>query len=84
MEYSEETLRWMEDAMDCYHWTHSPDEQLRRIIAPWHGWSVYGRPRENGTGWTSAVDLCKEENARDLMGRTERTIATVQRFLSGL
>lgn len=95
------------------HWTHNPDEQLKKIIeeregeirekfgqemvdglllasedvriaAPWHGWSVYGRPREDGTGWTSAVDLCREENARDLMGRTERTIATVQMFLSGL
>lgn len=28
-----------------------------KIAAPWHGWSVYGREREDGGGWIPAVEL---------------------------
>lgn len=50
------------------------------IAAPWHGWSVYGKAKENGTGWIPAVDLCTADVAKDLMHRAERTIVTVEKF----
>ena len=41
------------------------------LAAPWHGWSTYGKPREDGTGWAAAVDLCTREIAEDLMKRAK-------------
>jgi HEPN domain-containing protein len=52
-----------------------------RASAPWHGWSVYGKERENGTGWISAVELCKEDTAKDLVKRAQRTLSVVEKFL---
>lgn len=52
-----------------------------KIAGPWHGWSVYGKAKENSTGWMPAVDLCTADVAEDLMRRAERTIATIERFL---
>ena len=54
------------------------------VAAPWHGWSVYGREREDGTGWTPAVDLCTKEVAEDLLKRAERTFSTAEKFLETL
>ena len=51
------------------------------ICAPWHGWSVYGKAREDSTGWMPAVDLCTADVAEDLMKRAERTINTAEKFL---
>lgn len=38
-----------------------------KFAAPCHGGSVYGREREDGTGWIPAVDLCTREVAEDLV-----------------
>lgn len=54
------------------------------VAAPWHGWSVYGRERDNGTGWIPAVDLCTREAAEDLLSRAKRTVSTTERFLETL
>lgn len=51
------------------------------ISAPWHGWSVYGKAREDSTGWMPAVELCTADVAEDLMRRAERTISTAEKFL---
>jgi len=45
-----------------------------------HGWSSYGREREDGAGWIPAVDLCTKEVAEDLMTRAERTSSIAERF----
>lgn len=50
------------------------------IAAPWHGWSVSGREKEDGTDWISAVDLCTKEVAEDLIQRAERTFSTAEKF----
>lgn len=52
-----------------------------RIVAPWHGWSVYGKARADSTGWTPAVDLCTQAIAEDLVERAERTFKTVEKFI---
>ncbi len=52
-----------------------------RIAAPWHGWSVYGRAKEDGTGWVSAVDLCIREIAEDLAKRARHVFKTVEKFV---
>lgn len=52
-----------------------------KIAAPWHGWSVYGREKEDGMGWISAVDLCTEDVAKDLVARAQRCISIIAEFL---
>lgn len=61
---------------------HTADDA--EIAAPWHGWSVYGREREDGTGWIPAVDLCTKEIAEDLLRRAKRTISIAEEFLRTL
>jgi len=54
------------------------------VAAPWHGWSAYGKEREDGSGWIPAVDLCPKEVAEDLLRRAKRTISTGEKFLETL
>jgi len=50
-------------------------------VAPWHGWSTYGR--ESGTGtWIAAVDLCTREVAEDLLIRARRGLQALSDFLT--
>lgn len=56
--------------------------EYAREAAPWHGWSVYGRLEPEG--WISAVDLCTEETARDLLGKAVLAFRTASEFCSKL
>lgn len=48
-------------------------------VAPWHGWSVYGKELEDG-GWISAVELCDEETSNTLLSFARETIEIVDRL----
>jgi len=56
---------------------------LRRLaedaqeVAPWHGWSTYGREFED-KGWIAAVDLVTEAVASELLQRAQRSLRTAQ------
>jgi len=48
-------------------------------VAPWHGWSTYGRSEEDGV-WIAAVDLCTQPVAEDLLERARRSMETATVF----
>lgn len=48
-------------------------------VAPWHGWSTYGKESEDGT-WIAAVDLCTREVAEDLFARAKRALQALNDF----
>ncbi len=50
-------------------------------VAPWHGWSTYGRELED-KGWIAAVDLATEAVASDLLQRAQRSLLTAQSLAS--
>ena len=50
-------------------------------VAPWHGWSTYGRELED-KGWIAAVDLATEAVASDLIQRAQRSLLTAQSLAS--
>jgi hypothetical protein len=52
-------------------------------VAPWHGWSTYGKESEDGT-WIAAVDLCTREVAEDLLARAKRAFQALNDFLTGV
>ena len=49
-------------------------------VAPWHGWSTYGRGEEDDV-WIAAVDLCTQSVAYDLLARARRSVETVAAFI---
>jgi HEPN domain-containing protein len=51
-------------------------------IAPWHGWSTYGR-REPDFTHTTATRLCTPERAAWAVEIAERSFATVSDFMQG-
>jgi hypothetical protein len=51
-------------------------------IAPWHGWSTYGRHEPDCTH-TSATRLCTPDRAAWAVELAERSFATVSDFMSG-
>ncbi len=55
-----------------------------RVSAPWHGLSVYGKEKDDGSGWIPVVDLCTEDIAKELVTRAQRTITVVEEFLRGI
>lgn len=50
-----------------------------RRVAPWHGWSTYGRRRADGA-WEAAVDVCTADAARDLIETAERAVTLASRL----
>ncbi len=58
-------------------------EQLAREaddVAPWHGWSMYGRSEEDDN-WIPAIDLCTQPVAEDLVARARRSFDTANIFI---
>lgn len=62
-------------------------EELRQIAEdcefayPWHGRSVYGEII-SANEYVSAVDICTEDVAKDLINRAERTHSIVEKFIN--
>jgi len=48
------------------------------VIAPWHGWTVYGMGR--GPGWKSALEACTQERAEWGLQLAERSFQTAKDF----
>jgi len=51
-------------------------------VAPWHGWSIYGRSTPDGT-WASATELCTQETAETLLTQAQRSLQIADTFLEG-
>ncbi len=50
-----------------------------RKVAPWHGWSVYGRKK--GKGWVAAVDLCTQDKAVWILDLAQRNFGIAEKFV---
>lgn len=60
-------------------------EQMARDVnevAPWHGWSTYGR--KTIEGWQAAVDVCDEEVAGQLLGKARKSFSIATKFMKCL
>ena len=57
-------------------------EEDIRFASPWHGWSVYDREREDGSGWGPAPELCTEVIAQEMKSRAKRVSGLIKTFLN--
>lgn len=48
-------------------------------VAPWHGWSVYGRKSKKG--WIAAVDLCTPDKAAWVLQLAEKCFHLAEEFV---